>query len=138
MSVNWFRKDIHPGDSGPDVAAIQRKLGVQVTGVYDDDTQSYVRGVQLAGKKKATGIVDSDTAKDIGDVAEVNPDWYTGPINAIHQAGEDVRYVRGRLGLSTDDDRWEVEAEQACKRWQGTNGLPVTGFVDERMARQLG
>jgi hypothetical protein len=38
---------IGPGDTGPAVERIQRRVGASVTGVYDDETVLAVRGMQV-------------------------------------------------------------------------------------------
>jgi len=91
----------------------------------------------MAGKK-VTGNVDKETANVIGETADVNPDWFTSPIDSMFREGEDVRMARGLLGLGLRDNRWDPDAEAACRRYQSAEGLPVTGFVDEATARSLG
>lgn len=38
---------ICPGETGPQVEAVQRLVGAPVTGVYDDETTAKVRGWQV-------------------------------------------------------------------------------------------
>jgi murein L,D-transpeptidase YcbB/YkuD len=124
--------------TGADVAVVQRKLGITPTGIYDAETVSRVKGVQFMAGKKTTGNVDAETAEALGtETPDSNPDWFTSPIDSMFREGEDVREARRLLGLGDRDNRWDADAEAACRRFQGTNGLPVTGFVDVETARAL-
>ncbi len=49
------------GDSGPQVAAVQRVLGVRVTGVFDERTRSAVKQAQARAGLASTGVVASRT-----------------------------------------------------------------------------
>jgi peptidoglycan hydrolase-like protein with peptidoglycan-binding domain len=49
------------GDTGPQVAAVQRVLGVQVTGVFDERTRSAVKEAQAKAGLASTGVVASRT-----------------------------------------------------------------------------
>lgn len=60
------------GDEGPAVDFIQRKLFAPLTGVYDEETESRVRGFQLSRGCRVTGHVDQDTADEL----ELDP-WIT-------------------------------------------------------------
>jgi hypothetical protein len=48
---------LHPGDRGPSVAELQRRLGVADDGIYGPDTLDAVRQYQLSRGLKADGIV---------------------------------------------------------------------------------
>jgi hypothetical protein len=39
--------DLYPGDTSDEVLVVQRRLGLAVTGVYDEATQQRVRGLQV-------------------------------------------------------------------------------------------
>ena len=50
------------GDSGPDVAWAQGKLGIApADGVFDEATAARVRGLQLANRLSITGELDEET-----------------------------------------------------------------------------
>jgi peptidoglycan hydrolase-like protein with peptidoglycan-binding domain len=49
------------GDSGPAVAAIQRVLGVRITGTFDERTRDAVKQAQARGGLASTGVVASRT-----------------------------------------------------------------------------
>ncbi len=137
--MKWFKRDLEPGMNGVDVAIVQRRIGVLATGTYDEETTARIRGVQLVNGLEVTGMVNKKTAEKLGeDAPDENPGWYTSPIDSMFREGEDVRAARQGLGLGDRDNRWDADAEAACRRFQGTHGLPVTGFVDEATARALG
>ncbi len=52
-----FLKNLQPGDEGEDVLALQYKLGIEMTGVYDDNTFNAVVRYQV--KNKILPSVDS-------------------------------------------------------------------------------
>ncbi|WP_353509781.1 peptidoglycan-binding protein [Intrasporangium sp.] len=49
------------GDSGPRVAAVQRVLGVRVTGFFDERTRAAVKEAQARAGLASTGVVASRT-----------------------------------------------------------------------------
>ncbi len=49
------------GDTGPEVLAVQRVLGVATTGVYDLDTREAVKAAQSQAGLASTGVVASRT-----------------------------------------------------------------------------
>lgn len=50
------------GDSGPDVAWAQAKLGIApADGVFDEATAARVRGIQLTSRLPITGELDQET-----------------------------------------------------------------------------
>ncbi len=52
------------GDSGPDVAWAQAKLGVSpADGVFDEATAARVRGLQLANRLAISGELDQETVE---------------------------------------------------------------------------
>lgn len=122
------------------IAVVQRKLGAEVTGVWDDDTEARVRGLQMARKRKPTGEVDEQTAEDLGEEATVGmtPEWFTGDL-ALGDISPAVHKVRCRLGVPhKGDDRFDPDVEKAVRRFQSGHQLPVTGVVDEATAVALG
>jgi peptidoglycan hydrolase-like protein with peptidoglycan-binding domain len=49
------------GDTGPQVAAVQRVLGLRVTGVFDERTRQAVKAAQARAGLASTGVVASRT-----------------------------------------------------------------------------
>lgn len=50
------------GDSGPDVAWAQSKLGIApADGVFDEATAARVRGIQLTNRLPVSGELDQET-----------------------------------------------------------------------------
>jgi peptidoglycan hydrolase-like protein with peptidoglycan-binding domain len=52
---------LREGDAGPQVAAVQRLLGVRVTGVFDRVTRDAVKAAQAGAGLASTGVVASRT-----------------------------------------------------------------------------
>lgn len=127
--------------TGPDVDVVRRKLGLG-PGPYDITTQRMVLAVARKSKIASDGEVNREVAEKLGpsaaEAAGLGPGWYTRPIIMLFEEGEDVRALRGRLGLGTNDNRFDPDAEAAVRRIQSANDLPVTGLVDERTAKVIG
>lgn len=126
--------------TGEDVRVVQRKVFALETGVYDDETEARVRGVQMSRKKQQTGEVDEQTAEVLGEESTrgLTPEWFTGDLHLNDHSGA-VRAVRCRLGVpSIRHDRFDADVEAAVRRFQSGHGLPVTGVVDEATATELG
>lgn len=122
----WWSRPLKAGDSGPDVEVVQRKLGMVVTGVYDDTTASAVRGAQRQVGLEPTGVVYPSTAEALGPQAGdgLVPDWYKGePLLPGTQ--------HWRLVMGDRDEAW-------LRRFQGNHGLPPDGVITERVAVLLG
>lgn len=135
----WFRRVLALGDRGADVAAVQRLLGAAADGVFDEELEARVRGVQRKAKREVTGVVDEDTAGVLGEVAEsaLRPEWFERPLG-LWAAGDDVRRLRCALDLGDGDDRFTPDVEAAVRRLQSANGLPLSGEVGEAEARLIG
>jgi len=77
--ASWFSRILTVGCVGADVELVQRKLRAStLSGVYDAETASRVRGVQFADKLLVTGMVDATTANAIGESIRFGftPDWF--------------------------------------------------------------
>ena len=136
--ATWFHRILTIGMTGADVELVQRKLRSSVTGTYDADTASRVRGIQFADKLPITGMVDSITADSIGESvrADVPPDWYRRELG-MRSEGEDVQRLRELLGLH-NHGRFDREVEAAVRRFQSAHHLPLTGRIHEPDAAALG
>jgi peptidoglycan hydrolase-like protein with peptidoglycan-binding domain len=130
----WFTRDLTLGDTGDDVLIVQRKLDAPLTGTYDDDTAARVRGAQKKMGNEQTGVVDAETAENLGEKADAGqvPDWFTSECHC--PAVAKVRVLLGQPNLPVYHD----EALQAAvRRFQSANGLEVSGRVDEATAIAL-
>jgi len=134
----WYHRDLTLGDTGDDVLIVQRKLDAPLTGTYDDDTAARVRGAQKKMGNEQTGVVDAETAENLGEKADAGqvPDWFTSECEPdCHcPAVAKVRVLLGQPNLPVYHD----EALQAAvRRFQSANGLEVSGRVDEATAIAL-
>lgn len=125
MIPAWWHRPVGPGDTGPDVMALQRLLGLIPDGAYDEATASCVRGLQVLEGLDVTGFVDDSTATALGPLASetITPQWWSGDIHP------------GEVG-------WEwviklVGDEDGLRRLQGNNHLTPTGVVNRATALRL-
>lgn len=134
--TSWFRRDLEAGDSGPDVEVVQRRLGAAVTGLFDAETVSYVRGLQRMKGLPVTGEVDERTADVIGEPARAGllPTWFNRSLTR-GDSGEDVAALRRYLGLSGSS--FDHELELAVRRFQSEHMLHPTGVFDEEAAHKI-
>jgi peptidoglycan hydrolase-like protein with peptidoglycan-binding domain len=142
VSPAWYRRVLSEGDVGDDVAIIQRKLGLVPTGRYDNQLAQTIRGVQRMAKRKETGVVDADTAKDLGEsvVTDLMPRWFHRPL-ALGTVGDDVAAVNRRLFVHPKgkyENRFTPDTEAAVRRLQSGNDLPTTGQVGDDEALLIG
>ena len=56
-------REIKSGDRGEDVAVLQRRLGLNATGIYNQETEKKVKYVQRIKGLKQTGTVDADVLR---------------------------------------------------------------------------
>ena len=136
----WWPGELAFASDGEWLTVVQRKLGAPLTGVYDEETEARIRGVQMSHDIKPTGLVDEQTAEVLGEdpVAGLVPHWFDGELE-LWSAGPAVCAVRCRLGqVNKQDDRFDPDVEAAVRRFQSGNQLPVTGRVDEATAIELG
>ena len=119
MTPRWFTRELGPGDTGPDVAVVARKLA-KVEATYDDDLCARVRGVQAVTGLPVTGLVDAATAAVLGERAAAGqvPAWFGTP--------EQDAVLASTVG---DSD--------GLKRFQGARRLKPTGVLDEDCATLL-
>ena len=123
----WYSHPIAEGNHGPDVAVVQRKMGLLPTGRADAAFTLVVRGYQQGVGMYPTGVVDELTAREMGEQEGFGllPSWWTEPISPNGQHYQDALDLIG----ATDID--------GLKRFQGNHRLPPTGVIDETTARLL-
>lgn len=126
--------------AGPDVQAVRRKLGLS-PGSYDRTAVERVKGLMAKLGYASDGEIDRFAAIQIGETAVndagLEPTWYRRPVG-LWDEGEDVRAVRGILGLGGEDNRYDPDCEAAVRRFQSSKSLDVTGEIDEKTAKLLG
>ena len=137
--ASWFSRILTVGMIGDDVRLVQRKLRASnVTGTFDAETASRVRGLQWADKLPVTGMVDYATSDAIGESIRLGmiPDWFTRE-TVKGARGEDVAHMRALLGLSAGII-FDTDMEATVRRFQSAHHLPLTGRMSERDAVVLG
>ena len=137
--ASWFHRILTVGCVGDDVRLVQRKLRASnITGTFDAETASRVRGLQFADKLPVTGMVDYATSDAIGESvrAGLTPDWYAHELG-LWSEGEDVQRLRTLLGFK-EWGRFDRDVEAAVRRFQSSHHLPLTGRIKEVDAVALG
>jgi len=137
--ASWYSRILTIGCVGADVELVQRKLrSTSLSGVFDAETASRVRGIQFADKLPVTGVVDSTTADAIGESIRLGmiPDWFNGNMGS-GATGAAVTRLRTLLGLP-DGDRFDAPVEAAVRRFQSAHHLPLTGKVCPQDAIVIG
>jgi peptidoglycan hydrolase-like protein with peptidoglycan-binding domain len=137
--ASWFSRILTVGCVGADVELVQRKLRASnITGLFDAETASRVRGLQWADKLPVTGMVDYTTSDAIGESIRLGmiPDWFSRDM-VTGCTGADVTRLRSLLGLP-DGDGFDAPVEAAVRRFQSTHHLPLTGVMGEADATALG
>lgn len=129
MTPMWWTRDLWLGDRGEDVRAVQQLVGLPISGVYDLDTASTVRGLQLALALVVPmpGAVCAVTATAMGPRGQDGqaPDWYKDkPLSPGEQVYEVVAHGFG--------------GEAGIRRLQGNYGLHPTGIIDGQTALIMG
>ena len=135
----WFTRDIQLGDEGQDVLIVQRKVDAPMTGTYDQDTAARVRGVQKTMGHIQDGVVDAETAAELGEKpgAGQRPEWFGCDEVKAGCACPAVAKVRILLGQPNLPVYFDKDLEDAVRRYQSAEGLPVTGVVDLETATLL-
>lgn len=129
----WFKREIHPGDSGPDVRAVKRILGLDYDSEWNADSQTLLRGYY------GVDVITAEIAEQIGEAAAtaegLPPLWYTRDLQ-IGDYGDDVDAVRKILGLKPGI--YDTSCFNAVKRFEGNHGINPTGVVTESLALIMG
>ena len=137
------------GDSGPQVVRLQEAILARgfsikggVSGAYSKATRSALKSLQKVAGFKATGSLDSKTAKFLGlvDVTALS----TSSLPAVGSTGDSVWSVQQALinsGFAVKggaDGRFGLATSIALGKFQSAKGLNVTKIVDEPTAIALG
>lgn len=109
--------------TGPDVAGLQRLLGVPMTGIYSGRTERAVRMFQLAHGLEVDGVAGPATwralrGEDRGHLGD--------RILRVGDRGAAVSTLQWALGLPATG-RFGTRTERAVRRYQRTHGLVVDG-----------
>ena len=136
MIPQWYTRPLHGGESGRDVEVVQSKLGI-LTGVYDDDTKTLVRGYQRRLGLTVDGVVGPLTASALGQAADhaLLPPWFSRDLRTGF-SGEDVAGLRSSLGLSVGNV-FDEETRRAVLRYQSAHDMPLTGVADRTFCLSL-
>lgn len=137
--ASWYSRILTVGMVGDDVLLVQRKLRASnITGIFDAETASRVRGLQFADKLPVTGMVDTNTADAIGESVRLGltPDWFTRETKT-GDTGDDIAQVRALLGLSAGRT-FDADMVASVRRFQSARHLPLTGRMSEQDAIALG
>ena len=137
------------GDSGPQVVRLQEAILARgfsikggVSGAYSKATRSALKSLQKVAGFKATGSLDSKTAKFLGlvDVTALS----TSTLPAVGSTGDSVWSVQQALinsGFAVKggaDGRFGLATSIALGKFQSAKGINVTKIVDEPTAIALG
>ena len=132
----WFWRILLPGDSGPDVKIVQRKLGAPITGFMDNQTAAFVRGFQKKHNLEENGFVTKKTAAKLGEKASKGqaPEWFHHPLEAGDSC-EHVELAREAFGLPLLPAFVDDTLTDAVRRFQASRkGLKTTGKIDKATA----
>jgi peptidoglycan hydrolase-like protein with peptidoglycan-binding domain len=133
MPPKWFRREIRPGDSGPDVVTVKRILGLDYSNSWDESAAMLLRG--YFGSEVITAEIAEQIGESAAEAAGLPPEWFERELRADAQ-GVDVDILRKILGLRPGT--YDTECEAAVRRYQGNHGIIPTGLVNESLARLMG
>ncbi len=117
---------LHVGARGPDVAKVQRALGILADGVFGSKTRAAVRAFQRSHGLEADGIVGRKTRSALfnsGPSSELTRAWWVAP-------------VQRALGLRADGVFGPI-TRAAVRSYQAKHGLDVDGVVGPRTLASL-
>jgi peptidoglycan hydrolase-like protein with peptidoglycan-binding domain len=123
---------LRQGSSGPDVAAVQRRLGIGADGVFGPQTKRAVQGFQSSTGLTADGIVGHDTWSGLFSAVPV----YPGAPLRQGSSGANVVLIQNRLGISADG-AFGPQTKEAVQSFQASAGLSADGVVGPLTWRAL-
>lgn len=128
---------LRAGDSSTAVAALQRLLGVRVTGFFGDETAAAVLRFQQSRGIPATGVVASLTWGALGQSAQPGP---TGPRPNLSLGMQNpwVTVLQQKLKMPTVTGYFGPVTLSYVKALQKRARLPQTGVVEKRTWRKVG
>jgi len=136
------RRWITPGSSGEQVKQVQQALGIQADGWFGAQTEEAVKKYQTAQGLPVDGIVGPRTwaklfpsDKEEPASEEKSGRWGRRWITRGSD-GEQVKQVQQALGIQADG-RFGSQTEEAVKKYQTAQNLPVDGIVGPRTWAKL-
>jgi murein L,D-transpeptidase YcbB/YkuD len=135
---SWFKRTIRPGDTGPDVKVVLRKLGLDPEEPFGDLAAVRIKGVARSlGIFAHDGDVDERIASVLGEAAATEagllPEWFS-----LRLGDTGTIVARAARLLGQDGDVFTEEMESAVRRLQSTSRIEPTGVLDAETARLLG
>ncbi|MEA2254774.1 MAG: peptidoglycan DL-endopeptidase CwlO [Solirubrobacteraceae bacterium] len=136
-TTTTFNVGLSRGDTGPQVKALQRALGIAADGLFGPGTEQAVRSFQAARGLQTTGAVGPRTAAALGTGAGATS--VSAPTNGPRAAvgSATVRAVQRALGVAVDG-RIGPQTRGALRAFQSAHGLPAHGRADAATLQALG
>jgi cell wall-associated NlpC family hydrolase len=130
------------GDRGPQVAALQRALGISADGIFGPQTLSAVLAFQRAHGVPATGYVGPLTTAALGTAVAAANSSEQAPAAAAPTAttgltAATIQAAQRALGVSADGVVGPV-TRQAVRAFQAAHGLTVDGVLGPQTLAALG
>lgn len=137
MVPAWWKRRLHPGDTGPDASTVMRLLGLP-DGPLDDNAVFRLRGLAQRAGVYFRGVVDQEMAEVLGPSVTDGwtPEWFFRPLR-LGDRGDDVARAREILRAGPGDE-FDMAVEQAVRRFQSQYQVRPTGTIDESLARLMG
>jgi peptidoglycan hydrolase-like protein with peptidoglycan-binding domain len=140
------------GDRGPGVQELQTRLQAggyyygAIDGIFGSETQTAVIALQQNSSLPPTGVVDQQVYAVLGgDSSPITQPPITPPTTGELRFGDrgnrvvELQRQLRRLGYPIQvDGVFGNETEDAVRRFQQANSLPVTGVADARTLNRLG
>ncbi|MGH2969393.1 MAG: peptidoglycan-binding protein [Solirubrobacteraceae bacterium] len=123
---------LEKGARGPEVAAVQRALGITADGVFGPQTNAAVKAFQARNGLEVDGIVGPITSGALdGGSSGTGAGGGPAPSRSVTIA------VQGKLGIPADGV-YGAQSRSAVKAFQARNGLEVDGVVGPATLGALG
>jgi peptidoglycan hydrolase-like protein with peptidoglycan-binding domain len=131
---HWFTREIRPGDTGPDVRAVKRILGLDYETIWDSDCVTVLRGYF------GSDVITAEIAEKIGETAAtaagIPPEWWADRDLGPGDYGDDVDAVRKIFKLKPG--AYDSHVENAVRRFQSNHEIAPTGRITEDLALLMG